>query len=163
MTIEIPLTQGKVALIDDADLPLVARYKWHVHKVRKVNVTKWYAATAARKPDGNQTQLLMHRLILGANVGELTDHGDGDGLNNRRLNIRLCTIHDNNRNRHQVTGSNQYRGVFYDKRSRRWYARIRLNNRSKGLGGHPTPESAAKSYDNAAKEHYGDFAVLNFG
>lgn len=162
MTLEIPLTQGKVALIDDEDLPLLSGYKWHAQREDKPNCTKWYASATIRLPSGRQSQLPMHRLISGAPAGRLVDHKDGDGLNNRRNNFRICTRQENNRNIRKLSGASQYKGISYHKGRKKWYARITVDGKDVHVGSYESETEAARAYDNAAKKHFGEFARLNF-
>lgn len=81
---EIPLTRGKVALVDDDDWPLVAEIKWHA-------LVKKSVCYAQAKPARSGPSILMHRVILGAKRGQIVDHINGDGLDNRRRNLRLTT------------------------------------------------------------------------
>lgn len=159
MTIEIPLTQGKVALIDDADLPLVEGHKWYALKVKRT----FYAVTNIRKPDGKQTLILMHRTILQAKHGEMIDHRDGNGLDNRRHNMRPATYHQNNWNARKMLGtSSQYKGVCFRPRLNKWEARITHNAQTITLGHFDNEMDAATSYDTAARKYHGEFARLNF-
>ncbi|MMZ67947.1 hypothetical protein D1872_305870 [compost metagenome] len=88
---EIPLTQGKVAIIDDEDFEKVSAYKWCYSS------TIGYAVSR-KVVNGKRQPVLMHRLILDAPPGLVTDHINHDKLDNRKANLRLCTRHENNRN-----------------------------------------------------------------
>lgn len=153
MTIEIPLTQGKVALIDDEDLPLVAGRKWYALKVDKT----FYAASWTRLSEGPKKLLLMHRVILGASGGKLIDHRDRNGLNNLRANLRPCTAGQNNVNRPPRGKKSKYKGITALV-SGRWQASIS----ERYLGTFTLEEDAARAYDAAAKSLHGEFAYLNF-
>lgn len=89
---QIPLTQGLYALVDAADYELLAKYSWHAKPDRNTV----YART--RIPGGGP-RMLMHRLLTGAQSGQLVDHINGNGLDNRRANLRLCTAAENIRNK----------------------------------------------------------------
>ena len=157
--IEIPLTQGKVALIDDEDWDLVSGYKWHASKV----LNTYYARTRVKRADGSKTFLYMHRLLLGL-VGRKVkaDHRDGDGLNNRRENLRSCSHAENLRNRGaQVNNISGLKGVSWHKQSGKWDASIRVNGKGKHLGLFTTKEAAHAAYCRAAAELHGEFA--NYG
>src|SRR5690242_7752855 len=136
---EIPLTQGKVAIIDAADADL-CRYKWHA--IRQGNT--WYARTnitvSGRPAKTRQKTVLMHRLVVGAEVGQEVDHQDGDGLNNCRSNLRVCTKQENARNRKAGRSKLGVKGVKYNLRNRKWEARIHVNGKTRYLGLHPTKE-----------------------
>jgi len=106
---------------------------------------------------------MLHRLIVGAPVGEVVDHINGDTLDNRRSNLRVCSRAENlwnaGKRRHNTSG---FKGVCFDKRDGRWYARIRAVGRVHDLGRYKTAEEAAMAYDAKAAELHGPFARLNF-
>lgn len=154
MTIEIPLTQGKVALIDDADLALVSKYKWCVMNSRHTS----YAMCAM--PADNNRKLYMHRIILSAPVGIEVDHVNSNGLDNTRANIRLCTASQNRCNADHKS-KRLYRGVRQS--GPKWQAFIGWRKKQTYLGIYDTAEDAARSYDEAARRLHGEFARLNFG
>ena len=153
---EIPLTQGKVALVDDGDYDLVSRFKWLAAKAPRT----WYA----RRVDygaGRKKNESMHRLILNAPPDKIVDHINGNGLDNRRENLRLATKIQNNCNtRLRRDNRSGYKGV--KRNALRWIARIRIDRKLIHLGSFATKEDAARAYDNAARQHFGEFAKLNF-
>ena len=159
MAIEIPLTQGKVAIIDEADFDLVSGYRWQARKDDR----RWYAQTVVRRADGSRTTLNMHRLILGLTDPAIkTDHRDGNGLNNRRRNIRACTNAENMRNRGAYAKNKSgFKGVSWRADRMKWRAGIRVDGKQKWLGYFTTPEEAHAAYCAAAIELHGEFA--NFG
>lgn len=89
---KIPLTQGKFALVDDADYEWLSKWKWHAHKDR--NGKLWYA----ERSDRNRTPRIvkMHREILRTRKSLVVDHRNCNGLDNRRINIHNCTVKENN-------------------------------------------------------------------
>lgn len=158
--IEIPLTQGKVALIDDEDFELVSQYTWCAKKGR----ISYYAYTNIRINKKN-ISLPMHRLILGLKYGDpqQVDHHNHDTLNNRKYNIRICNHSQNQANRiAQKTGTSKFKGVYWYKRTKKWMARIWVSGIHIFLGYHITENDAALAYDKAAKKYFGEFAHLNF-
>jgi hypothetical protein len=156
---EIPLTQGKVARVDDADYELVAGHSWWALQGRTAGNERWYAVTQVKR-----RTIYMHRLILGLTDPEVeVDHIDHDGLNNQRANLRLCSQFQNNGNgRTQGTPkSSKYKGVSWVKRDSFWIAYIQVHKRIY-LGSFHSEEAAAIAYDNAARKYFGDFAETNF-
>jgi hypothetical protein len=87
------------------------------------------------------------------------DHVNGDTLDNRRSNLRVCTQSENAKNIHTVYGMIDYKGVYKDGRTYR--AMIRVNGKRISLGNFQSPELAATAYNLAAVKHFGRFAQLN--
>lgn len=147
-------------LIDEEFLPLMREHRWHVHKKQK------YVMVSIRKSGSRlRGTLKLHRAVIGAKDGEHVDHKNGNVLDNRLDNLRICTQLENNRNSSSRGGSSKFKGVSICKRSegRLWVAQITIEkNRRKKLGRFSSEEMAAKAYDEAAKNHYGEFAKLNF-
>lgn len=103
----------------------------------------------------------LARLIVDAPEGLVVDHINGNPLDNRRENLRLCTVKENNWNRRRrIGGSSRFKGV--SRAGNRWKAIIWPNGSQKYLGSYADPEEAARAYDRAAAEEYGEFACLNF-
>lgn len=157
--VRIPLTKGFEAIVDPDDYEVVSTYSWQA--LVDPNKRTVYAVTAIREPNGRQKRVLMHRMILGASHSEQIDHRDGDGLNNRRQNLRKATGNQNAYNRRRrVTASNPFRGVERLP-SGRWRATITAEGRRQHLGTFPTAEEAAEAYNRSARTLHGDFASLN--
>lgn len=143
------------ALVDAEDAELVSRYTWYALVLPH--------ATYAQAND-NGKWLYMHRLVMGATKGQIVDHKNHDGLDNRRsANLRLCTDSQNKMNRAgaQSTSTTGWIGVSRRKNGR-YLAGIKINGKSFHLGIFDTAEEAARARDTAAKAHYGEFAGLNF-
>lgn len=140
---EIPLTIGMVAIVDDHDYDLVFRHKWYAAKQRNT-----YYAARTIKVDGRKKTIWMHRVINLTPEGYITDHIDGNGLNNRRDNLRSITHQSNmiNNRRHKI-GSPKHRGVSWHKRNKCWIAQITVNNRNIWLGSFRTELEAKIAYD----------------
>lgn len=157
MTIEVPVGSSLVALVDDVDAEAVlAAGPWHPY--RRPHTT--YAIAHTRKESGQRTTVQMHVLILGIRTG--IDHVDRDGLNNRRANLRPATRSQNGANRRVPSNNTSgYRGVAWHRRNSRWIASIQVDKRTRHLGYFGSPEEAARAYNVAAVQYFGEFAVLN--
>jgi hypothetical protein len=147
----IPLGDGCYAYVDAADYEWLNQWTWH----------QGWSGYAARG-DGGKT-ILMHRQIMQPPEGMLVDHIDGNGGNNCRCNLRICTHQENQRNmRKQKRAVSRFKGAFYDKRYDRWYSRYRYGGKYQFLGYFDTEIEAAQAYDLAAVQWFGEFANLNF-
>ncbi len=148
-----------VVLVDDADFPSLSKRKWFIKKEKHTSY-----AVAMIYRDGKRTTIRMHREILGLKKGDKHDgeHQDGDGLNNQRFNLRKCTRSQNSMNQHKTYGSSQYKGVSLYKPTGKWRAEIMKDGKSHYLGAHALEDEAARVYDEAAKELFGEFANTNF-
>lgn len=141
----VPLTQGKVALVDDEDYERVIQFHWYANKGRYT----WYAR--------NMSLGYLHNFILGANI----DHRNGDGLNNQKFNLRFCSQSQNNQNaRKRSNTSSQFKGVSFYQANYLWAAYINIGIK-KHLGYYNTEQEAAKAYNIAALQYFGKFAKLN--
>lgn len=160
----IPLTQGKVALVDDEDFERLSMHKWTAERRNgKVRIF-WYAIR--KEPVGyveNRTKYktkYLHQEILGVSTG--IDHKDGDGLNNQRHNLRLCSQTQNSQNKLKRKGcSSKYKGVCWFRPAKLWAAGITVNGRSISLKYFKSEIDAAKVYDAAAVKYFGEFAKTN--
>jgi len=153
-TIEIPLTRGKVALIDIEDYERVSQYRWYANLFSE----NWYAAT---KGLDHKTTIMLHRFILNPKPEEEIDHINHNGLDDRRCNMRIATHQQNMMNIEKIYGSSKYKGVCWDKRINSWRCEIGSRINRVWIGRFFNEEDAARAYDKKAKELYGDFAVLN--
>ena len=154
---EIPLTKGLFALVDDEDFDRLNQWNWRAKKSRKT----FYADRHFEK-DGRRTYVHMHRLIVDAPLELEVDHKDGNGLNNQRYNLRICTQKQNRRNI-SVQKNNRlgYKGVHQESKGS-FSARITVDKKLMWLGSYKNPIDAAKAYDLAATKHHGEFARTNF-
>ena len=161
MSKEIPLTQGKVAIVDDADYEWLSQWKWTYLRPSYPGSAGYAYRNVTVSPKKTKC-VLMHRLILDAPKGKLVDHINHNGLDNRRENLRLATECENHYNaRPRTDGVSKYKGVYYDSRCNRWAAEIRSNNKKKFLGYFDTEYSAAVAYNRAAIVQHGKFAFVN--
>lgn len=151
MAVQIPLTRGKFAIIDDEDAERVNQFTWFFGP-------QGYAARQGERDGDKRTLIHLHRVIMNAPATMQVDHINGDTLDNRKSNLRLCTHAENVINRPGRPGESKYKGVSLDKRRGRWYAR----HAKQHIGSFATEEEAAQAYDEFVKDKYGEFAWLNF-
>jgi hypothetical protein len=164
---EIPLTQNRVALVDDEDYAwLVAMGKWHAHFPGFTH--GFYAKRMAMWNGTTRRALRMHRLVLERMIGrelscsEKCDHRDGNKANNQRSNLRIATHSQNIANAPKRAGcSSNFKGVTWNSSRRKWRAQIRVNNALFYLGRFSDELAAARAYDVAAIAHHGEFARCN--
>lgn len=158
-TKEIPLTQGKVAIVDAADYEWLMQWKWCASSYCKT----WYARRSIVLPDGRKSTVKMHRVIMGAtNPGIEIDHKNGDGLDNTRGNLREATRGQNQFNtRIRSDNVSGYKGVDWYNQRGKWRAQIRIGGKTTYLGLFVDIRDAVAAYDNAARELFGEFARTN--
>jgi len=150
---EIPLTQGFAALVDDEDWEQLARFKWQV-------LHGHYTHYAQRMQNTPYKRVFrMHRELLRPPTGMTVDHINGNGLDNRRSNLRLASYSQNQQNKKSKIHSSQFKGVSWHKKKKKWEGRIRLG-RLRHLGYFASEMEAALAYDAAALESFGEFALL---
>jgi len=158
----IKLTQGKYAIVDPEDFEKLNAYKWYA--VNNHNNT-FYAARGAERNNGKRKFVRMHQQIMKPPKGYCVDHENHEGLDNRKINLRIATPAQNSYNRKKISkpSSSKYKGVSWVKRENKWQALIRYKGKRIFLGYFDDEIEAAKAYDEAAKKYYGEFAKLNFG
>jgi hypothetical protein len=151
----ILLTQGKETIVDDKDYGWLSKNKWHAVKGCG---SMWYAS---RRKD--HKSIRMHRVITQAIEGELVDHINRDGLDNRRANLRLCSHAENIRNRPATSkNSSGFKGVYWSKQREKWKAVVCFEKKAYQIGYFSDKMEAARAYDEKARALHGDFACVNF-
>ena len=153
---QIPLSQGKFALVDDEDYERVNQYKWCIS-------SNGYAVTNYRDSNGKRKAMKMHRFILNLNKGDsLVDHRDTIRINNQKYNLRVASFVENLRNQ-KINKNNKsgFKGVRLHKPSSLYIAQIGINGKQKHIGYFKCPVEAAKAYNEAAIKYFGEFAQLN--
>lgn len=166
----IELTRGYSTEIDDTDFNCLFDYwlpdgaktqlricdlNWHVHTPPH---TQYARAGFSSKP---RRFVHLHRLLTEAPPHFIADHKDRNGLNNKQSNLRLVSARESRLNTRKKTAKNRYRGVYWNKREQRWYARITNEGKTVWLGSFTDEIKAAKTYNEAAIRLHGDFAELN--
>lgn len=151
----ISLTQGKQAIVSDEDFENVSQFKWYYDK------TTGYAKRDTRI-DGKRVCVYMHRFINNTDDGKLTDHINGNRIDNRRENLRSCNFTQNHANKKiESKFTSKYKGVYWHKNRDKWVSMIRIDRKGHYLGVFTDEKEAAKAYNQKAKELFGDFARLN--
>lgn len=155
---EIPLSQGKFALVDDEDYEWLSSWHWYTFKGN----TTLYAARKERDGSTYKT-VFMHRVVLNAPKAMEVDHINSNGLDNRRENLRNCTRSQNLMNtRIRSDNTSGYKGVTFDKQTGRFSAKIQINKKCINIGRFDTAEEAAREYDKFAVKYFKAYARTNF-
>jgi hypothetical protein len=143
---QIPLSQGKFALVDDEDYDYLMQWKWNFN-------AQGYAVRGVR----------MHRIINSTPENMIVDHINGDKLDNRKENLRNCTNAQNACNKRKITlnHSSIYRGVSWHKLSKKWTAQIQISRKRVHIGRYDTEIEAAMAYNDFAVHYHGEYATLN--
>ena len=158
---ELKLTGGEVALVDSTDYDWLDQWNWTVLKTANTS----YAVRQTSDSSGARRTVMMHRVILETPKGMEADHINGNGLDNRRENIRTCTHAQNMCNRvHRATEkcTSKYKGAQWYAGKGKWRVSIRFRGKRTHVGYFNSEIEAAEAYDKKAKELHGSFASLNF-
>jgi hypothetical protein len=143
------------ALIDPADADRVLARHWTLHRARSGTYVK----------EVGHGGIFLHRFVLGLpkahGPADLVDHKDGDGLNCRRSNLRVGTNPQNLANSGSRPGSSRFKGVTWDQARGKWLAQIMIERRNHYLGRHDAEEDAARAYNAAATQAWGEYAQIN--
>jgi hypothetical protein len=152
----IYLTRGQSTIVDAADFETLSEMKWCAQDGRG---GRWAAVSLT-----SGSLVVMHRFILKAPKGTVVDHINGNSLDNRRENLRLCSQSENSKNlrvHRLVNKTSRFKGVCWDKLRSVWTAQITVNYKKIHIGSFPTEELAAEAYNFAAKKNFGEFSRLN--
>lgn len=141
---EIPLTKGFVTVVDDDDFTELSQHKW----LANVSISGRVYAQRRLKIGGKWKHEYMHRRLLGEPQDLDVDHINGDSLDNRRVNLRACSRSEN-----LINSINASRGAFFDKRTRKWFARISHNGKRYFLGRFPSQQEAIAAIAEARATH----------
>ena len=158
------MTRGYVALVDDCDFERVSAHKWNAAVQRRVDGTaRVYAVRNGVRINGIQPKIRLHRFILTAPCGKVIDHINGNPLDNRRVNLRICSISENGCNRRvQGGGKSCFKGVVWNKQRGKWEAQVWSKGHRVYAGLFICEEDAARAYDAKALQLFGEFARTNF-
>lgn len=155
---KIPLTKEQYALVDDEDFDYLVSWKWCFS-------SKGYAMRMEKRSETGRNKrgvIYLHRQVMKAENGTQVDHINGNPLDNRKSNLRLATHSENMRNRKlQKNNTTGYKGVWFNKKRKRYIATIKINGQSRTIKSAETAQEAAEAYNDKAIEIYGDFARLN--
>jgi hypothetical protein len=157
---KIPLGDGKYSIVDPRDFYWLNKYQWLAHGKPECLYAVRFGFTSA----GKLNSFSMHREIMNPPPGLLVDHQNSNTLDNRRDNLRLATHWQNTCNRRKTKSktSSKFIGVYFDKRTRKWAAKIKCMAKIIWLGRFSDETDAAKAYDEAAKKYHREFARTNF-
>ncbi len=157
----IELSKGKIAIIDDCDYQKISQFNWYASQEKN---GLWYARAYVETKEHKQRKIRMHRLVLNMTREDRhqVDHRNHNGLDNRRCNLRIVSNAQNSMNRRKQDGcTSKYKGVCWDADRNKWRAVIHLNNKKFNLGRFIDEVSAARAYNEKAREMYGEYALFN--
>ena len=140
--------------IDKNYLPLINSYKWRIEEI----MPGYKYVVAHIKGE----EILLHRLLKKCRQEKVVDHINGNGLDNRMSNLRICSQAENMMNKNKYKNNKSgYKGVWFHKNKKRWEVQIRVGGRKIYLGVVKSPKTGAMIYNSAAKKYFGEFAKLN--
>jgi hypothetical protein len=154
----ITLTNGMTTIVDDDVYEMLNEKTWYARK----RGNAWYAYRHEYSKN-TYKYVFMHRVIANTPEGLVTDHISGDGLDNRRENLRVCTHAENMHNYTKPSHgkTSRFKGVFFNKQAKKYHAIIRINNKVIHVGYFKDEILAASAYNEAAVKYHGVFAKLN--
>jgi len=162
----ISLTQGQVTLVDDENYEELSQRKWLAHYINRGKNENCYAMRSVYLGGGRKNKkykpVKMQNEIMNPPEGMVVDHINGNGLDNRKFNLRICTQQQNVQN---SRSKGKFKGAYDSKeknRKKRWISKIGLNGKTIHIGHFKTEKEAARAYDKKAIELFGEFANLNF-
>ena len=157
---EFYLGGGVFAICDWKDYEKVKNFKWNTSS--RQYRTQWVWANDPKNADINRRKVAMHNLIMCPPEGLYVDHINGNGLDNRRSNLRIVTKQQNTFNSAHKGGTSKYKGVCLEKESGMWKAYITKDGKKKSIGRFALEDDAARAYDKEAISLFREHAKLNF-
>jgi hypothetical protein len=153
----IILTNGHKAIVDDEDYDHLKQYNWYAFKPYKIT----YAVRKGKR--GERLTVRMHRQIMQVTKNQTIDHINGNGLDNRKINLRLCDASTNQANMRSTYNkkTSEYKGVSWNRNEKSWVSQIQYQKRKFFLGYYKSEKEAAIAYNAAARVLFGEFAHLN--
>lgn len=154
---QIPLSQGKVALVDDEDFEKVNKYRW------RFGCKDYAVRGSGTSAKGNYRTHYMHRVILNAPENLQIDHKNRNKLDNRKDNLRLATNAQNQTNslRKLCFKTSRFKGVSWSKQKHKWEVRLSVDGKRIYAGRYTDEHEAARVYSALARHHYKEFALPN--
>ncbi len=150
---KILLTKGKYTIVDDEDFDYLNQSNWYASESHDMYRAKGYM---------NGKSIYMHRIIMKLKNDQFCDHKNGDPLDNRKENLRICSQAENQRNKKiNIKNTSGFKGVVWIKDRKKWEVRIRRNYKNIFIGYFNDIIDAAIAYNHAAKKYHGEFASLN--
>ncbi len=150
-----------MVILDDSDYDILSKFSWSITCDGYVRHSRYL-----KKENGRNVykHMLMHRMIIVPSAGYYLDHKNGNKLDNRQENLRICTTSQNQMNaaKRSKKTTSKYKGVHWNTSSNRWIVQIRKSGKNVHVGCFSDEDAAALAYDKAAVENYGDFCRLNF-
>lgn len=154
---EIVLISGTKTQVDDKDYIWLSQYSWQEFKHGNTSYAKRHTESG-----GKRKTVYMHRELMKPEIGEMVDHIDGNGLNNQRQNLRICTNSQNQFNsKKQSNNTSGFKGVSWHKGNRKWKVAMVVRGKRISIGYFSEKEKAAAAYDEFAIRHHKEFARLN--
>lgn len=158
----IYLSKGYFAIVDDEDFDLVNQYKWYYNLGRRCKTGRASTRLKDKNNKFGTSHIFMHRLIMSAPKGMQVDHINGNGLDNRKSNLRICTQSENNKNMFLSSKNKSgYKGVSWHKYANKWRATAKDKYKQVHLGLFENKIDAARAYDDYVVKNYGEFARTN--
>lgn len=155
---KIKLSKNKYALVDDDDFGKFSGFKWHLTNHSNRGFTE-YIIRRVRLEDGRRKTIYLHREIMAAPTDKFVDHKNGDGFDNRKQNLRICSPAENNRNQSlKRNNTSGFKGVDWVELKKKWRARIGVGGKRIMIGYFNSKLEAIEKYCESSKIYHGEFS-----